>query len=258
VAAVAADPTIRRQVISVARDVLEANADAPVASIARAAGVSRATFYRHFGSRGALLETIAYEPRPNARARILLAAAELLVRSSLADLSMDDLARAAGVSRGTLYRLYPGKAALLTAMIETYSPFEAMRAILAEHPDDDPEVVLPLIARAVVGTAMARIGLMRAVMLEVSSGSETSIAGIRPVFESSIAALGAYLARQMAAGRIRPMSPVLALQAFIGPIFFHLLTRPVVACVAGLEMDPGTAIDELTVTTLAGLRTRAP
>jgi hypothetical protein len=99
---------------------------------------------------------------------------------------------------------------------------------------------------------------MRAILLEVSSGSATSIAGIRPVFESSIAELGAYLARQMAAGRIRPMSPVLALQAFVGPIFFHLMTRPVVAGVAGLEMDPATAVDELTATTLAGLRIREP
>jgi hypothetical protein len=118
--------------------------------------------------------------------------------------------------------------------------------------------VLPLIARAVVGTAMARIGLMRAILLEISSGSETSIAGIRPVFESSIAALGAYLSRQMAAGRIRPMPPLLALQAFVGPIFFHLMSRPVVAGVAGLEMDPAAAIDELTATTLAGLRIRVP
>src|SRR5919106_3122738 len=102
-AALGADPTIRRQVVSAARSVLAEDARAPVARIARTAGVSRAPFYRHFGSRGALLATIARDPPPAARARILEAAQDALLGTSLADLSMDDLARAAGVSRGTLY-----------------------------------------------------------------------------------------------------------------------------------------------------------
>ena len=45
--------------------------------------------------------------------------------TSLAELSMDELAKAADVSRGTLYRIVPGKAALLQGLIEAYSPFEA-------------------------------------------------------------------------------------------------------------------------------------
>src|SRR4029079_8161971 len=96
-----ADPTIQRQVVAAAREVLATHPEAPVSDIAQRAGVSRATFYRHFASRDALLERIAHEPRPKARERILTAAQEMLVRTSLADLSMDDLARAADVSRGT-------------------------------------------------------------------------------------------------------------------------------------------------------------
>ena len=146
-APVAVDPTIRRQVVAAAREELAADPEAPVGRIARRAGVSRATFYRHFGSRTALLDDIAHTPRPDARTRILVAAQEMLVRSSLNDISMDGLARAADVSRGTLYRIFPGKAALLHGLIEEYSPFDAIRAIVAAHHDAPPDVVLPLIAR---------------------------------------------------------------------------------------------------------------
>ena len=47
---------------------------------------------------------------------------------------MDELARAADVSRGTLYRLFPGKAALMEGLLQEYSPFEPVQRILREHP----------------------------------------------------------------------------------------------------------------------------
>src|SRR5207248_3463145 len=98
VPALAQDPTIRRQVMSAAREVLAQDASAPVARIADEAGVSRATFYRHFGSRASLLESVELEPRPDARARIIAAAKDMLITTSLAELSMDELAKAADVS----------------------------------------------------------------------------------------------------------------------------------------------------------------
>jgi AcrR family transcriptional regulator len=251
--ALAADPTIRRQVMSAAREVLAEDAAAPVAAIAVRAGVSRATFYRHFGSRDSLLRSVALEPQPAAETRILAAAKDMLLRHSLDELSMEDLATAAGVSRGTLYRLVPGKAALLRRLIEVYSPFEAVRAIIAAHPDEPPEVVFPLIGRAVVGVAGERLGLMRAIFHEVTASGET-LDGMGPLFAQTLGLLANYIAEQMAAGRIRPMHPILALQAFIGPVFFHLMTRPMVDRVVGLPMGPEAAVDELVAASLAGLR----
>jgi AcrR family transcriptional regulator len=252
-AALAADPTIRRQVMSAAREVLAEDASAPVATIAGRAGVSRATFYRHFGSRQSLLKSVALEPQPAAETRILAAARDMLVRTSLDELSMEELAAAAGVSRGTLYRLIPGKAALLRRLIEVYSPFEAIRSIVVEHHDDPPEVVFPLIGRAIVGVAGERLGLMRAIFHEVTSGPGPALEGMGPLFESLLGVLTEYVAAQMAAGRIRPMHPLLALQAFVGPIFFHLMTRPAVERIVPLPMDPGAAVEALIAAGLAGL-----
>jgi AcrR family transcriptional regulator len=253
VPALAADPTIRRQVMSAARELLAEDAGAPVAEIADRAGVSRATFYRHFGSRESLLESIQLEPRPDAKARILAATKDMLLTTSLAELSMDELAKAADVSRGTLYRIVPGKGALLQALIEAYSPFDAIRAIIAEHRDDAPEVVFPLIGRSIVGVAGERLGLMRAIFHEVTAGG-AAVAEMGPLFESTLGLLTQYIGGQMSAGRIRSMHPVLALQAFVGPIFFHLMTRPVIERVVPLPMDPEAAVDVLVAAGLAGLR----
>lgn len=252
--AIAADPTIRRQVMAAARDVLAHDPGAPIEVIASRAGVSRATFYRHFHSRAALLDSVAHEPRPGARSRILAAASERLLRMSLAHLSMDDLARAADVSRGTLYRIFPGKGALLQGLLEAYSPFEALRAIVASHRDDPPEIVLPLIAREVAGAAGERQGILRAMFHEVSGGSPTALSGMRPVVASTLGLLAGYLAGQMALGRVRPMHPLLALQFFMGPIFFHLMTRPAVEGLSALPMSAEAAVDVLVDVGLAGIR----
>jgi AcrR family transcriptional regulator len=252
-ASMALDPTIRRQVLTAARTELATDPDASIDRIARRAGISRATFYRHFGSRDALLETVSHTPRPAARTRILQAAQEMLVRSTLADLSMDDLARAADVSRGTLYRIFPGKVALMEALIETYSPFEAVRAIVRAHRDDKPRAVLPLVAQAIVGVAGERLGLMRAVFLEVTSGTDDAVSAMRPQFTATLGELGQYMTAQMAAGRLRPMHPLLALQAFIGPIFFHLLSRPTLERLTAMPMSPLEAVDALVLASISGL-----
>jgi len=240
-------------VVAAARVALAADPEAPVEEIVRRAGISRATFYRHFGSRGNLLETVAHEPRPNARSRILAAAQEMLMGASLADISMDELARAADVSRGTLYRVFPGKAALMDGLIEAYSPLESVRDVIEQHGADPPSVVLPLLGQAIVGVAGKRLGLMRSMFVELTSGSETSISGMRRSFAATLAVLAEYMTAQMAAGRMRQMHPVIALQAFIGPIFFHLLSRPMIERLTDLPMEADAAVDELVRLSLEGL-----
>jgi AcrR family transcriptional regulator len=231
-----------------------------VADFARAAGASRSTFYRHFQSREALLEALAVTPEPDARERILSAAVEMVGADGLSALSMDELADRAGVSRATVYRVFPGKSALLMALIQGYSPLEPVTRLLTERKDDPPEVLMPELARtayrAVYGAGENRAGLVRALFFEVS--------GLRPETEEAAADairgvvghLVMYVVGQMAQGRLRQMHPLLALQSFVGPILFHVLTRPLAERVLRLDIEGEAAVTQLAETWLRAMATR--
>jgi hypothetical protein len=66
-------------------------------------------------------------------------------------------------------------------------------------------------------------------------------------------AIGGYLAGQVARGRLRPIHPLLAAQAFIGPVFFHVLTRPIAKRLVQFEMPLEAAVTELAEAAVRGL-----
>ena len=54
-----------------------------------------------------------------------------------------------------------------------------------------------------------------------------------------------YLTSQMSAGTLRRMHPLLALQSFVGPILFHILTRPLAERVLQLDIEGEAAVTQL-------------
>jgi AcrR family transcriptional regulator len=198
--------------------------------LAAGAGVSRATLYRLFGSQHNLLEQLGLAPPPAVRSRILDTALDLVGRHGLAELSMDELAATAGVSRATLYRLFPGKEALFAALVRSFSPFEPIAAVLEAAGDRPPAEVIPKVAHAMAAAMDGHVGLLLQLLLEFSRDrhpdgghgtGEAAAQGMR-----TLPLVTRYLAAQMAAGRLRRMDPELAFQALAGPIVLHLLWRP--------------------------------
>ncbi|MEV8632274.1 helix-turn-helix domain-containing protein [Streptosporangium sp. NPDC051023] len=68
------------------------------------------------------------------RARILEAAGELFAAKGAPNVTMEDIARAAGVGRGTLYRRYPDRAAIATAMLDEHERALQRELIEGEAP----------------------------------------------------------------------------------------------------------------------------
>lgn len=235
----------RQAVAGSVTDLLARNPGASIDEIAKQARISRATFYRLFRSRADLLAELDIEPDPDTRARVLAAAADLVGRDGLRALSMDEVATVAGVSRASVYRLFPGKSALFDALVATYSPFAEISALLERSGDRPPQEVLPELAR-IAGKVMGqRSGIARALFFEVSSLSPDALPGADARIKQMLGALGGYLAKQMALGRLRPNHPLLAAQMLIGPILFHLLTRAEIERLGVLDVPLEAAIDEL-------------
>src|SRR5262249_8304857 len=124
----------RETVLSAARRACSDGRQPTMAQFAAAAGVGVRTLYRLFGSRQALLREAGITPTKEARERILDAALQQVGRQGLAALSMDDLAATVGVSRATLYRLFPGKKALFGELVRTFSPWEPVADVLESMP----------------------------------------------------------------------------------------------------------------------------
>jgi AcrR family transcriptional regulator len=237
--------TRRQAVADKVSDLLARNPGASIDEIAGEAQISRATFYRLFSSRSDLLAHLDIEPDPDSRDRILAAAADLVGRDGLRSLSMDEVATVAGVSRASVYRLFPGKPALFDALIATYSPFNEISALIERSGDKPPHEVLPELAR-IAGRVMGqRAGIARALFFEVTSLSPDALPGADARIRQLLGALGGYLARQMALGRLKPNHPVLAAQMLIGPILFHLLTRAEIERLGVLDIPIEKAVDEL-------------
>ncbi|MET8336599.1 helix-turn-helix domain-containing protein [Streptosporangium canum] len=68
------------------------------------------------------------------RARILEAAGRLFAAKGAPNVTMDDIAKAAGVGRGTLYRRYPDRAAIATAMLDEHEKALQEKLIGGEAP----------------------------------------------------------------------------------------------------------------------------
>jgi hypothetical protein len=83
------------------------------------------------------------------------------------------------------------------------------------------------------------------VLLEVSSLTPDAEESTREVMRAILGSVGAYVVAQMESGRLRSMNPLLALQSFIGPVFFHLLTRPIFERFLSFQIDGEQAVTEL-------------
>jgi AcrR family transcriptional regulator len=245
----------REEIVAAVRGACADGRQPTMEAVAAAAGVAVRTLYRLFGSRQALLREAGCAPQPNTKQRILDAALDQVGHHGLAELSMDELAATAGVSRATLYRLFPGKSALFGELIRAFSPWEPVADVLDAMPEGRPDEVMPAVAQAIAQAMNGRVGLLLRIVFELRQGDPDTAEGMRHSMARGLPDLVTYLTNQMQAGRLRPMHPILAFQLLAGPIVVHLLTQPLAKALIDFQTPPPEVLDEFVQ---AWLRAMAP
>lgn len=220
--------------------------------MAAAAGVSRAALYGLFGSRAALVEAVGAELPPSVEDRILAAAGEVIAERGYSGLSLDEVAQRSGVSRATVYRLYPGKTALFKEVSAIHLSIDEALSMMEIEEDRPPAEVLHRLARSMVQEGSVRMGVLRSILFEVTRGEDVEF--LDEAYQRTVVIVR-YLERQMAAGRLRQVDPVLAMQGFLAPLMLHAVSRPTLERYGMLNVSLDEAAKEVTD---AFLRAMAP
>lgn len=212
-----ADPT-DAAILDAAEALLDEGIEPTMAAVARRAGVSRGTVYRRVSDRDALLARIAARRgvSPDAlvrppRARLLDGVSQVLAAEGVDGLTVDAVARAAGMGPATVYRHFDGRDALLAAFAAERSP-RRLVAMLDASPGDDIVGDLTRLAEAGVRFAREQPGLVRLMVVDRAASARLAarMGGGRRAREALID----YFARQVAAGRLRGASPRMMALAF--------------------------------------------
>ncbi len=184
----------------------------------------------------------ARKRRKEARPGELTAAAlALFVEKGFAATRLEDVARRAGVSKGTLYLYFDSKGSLFKAVIREgiFPVLAENEAIAAQHAGSSFDLLARFLDNwwAKIGqTAFA--GIPKLIVAESSNFPELAQFYYENVILRGRALVGGALARGMASGEFRRLDVETTIDVVIAPILMLLIWRFSLASCQGAESDP--------------------
>ncbi|ODT73295.1 MAG: TetR family transcriptional regulator [Pelagibacterium sp. SCN 63-23] len=175
---------------------------------------------------------------------VLDAAMEIFAEQGFAAAKVEDIARRAGVSKGTVYLYFSSKDAIIAAIIERAVAPVATGALprIAAH-EGDPREPITMLLRA-IGDLLSDSRKLAIPKLFLREGMNIpAIAEIyrRNVLDRAMPVLTDLVARGVASGHFRPVDPALTVRSIIGPVLAHVALSEVF----GIRPEDGLALDRL-------------
>jgi AcrR family transcriptional regulator len=203
-----------------------------------------------------------WERRKDARPQELLAAAlDLFVERGFASTRLEDVARRAGVSKGTLYLYFTNKEELFKAVVRdsivpVIGAAENNIATFEGHSAD--------LLRSVIGDWWQRLGATKASgitkLIMAEAGNFPDIASFyqEEVIARGTSMIASMLDRAVARGEFRPIDVTIMTQVLIAPMLMLMTWKHSIGPCDRNHLDPQAFLDAFLDMALHGLLPAAP
>ena len=193
------------------------------------------------------------EERPG---EICAAALAVFAEKGFAAAKLDEIARRAGVSKGTLYLYFKDKEELFRAVVrDTVAPNIAPIRAMVEAADlPFAELVRMFFARFVEVTTRVPVGAVAKMVIgESRNFPELAKVWHDHVVGQAIGMIAGVIERAQAKGEVRPGDPRLHAFTLMGPMVLGVLWRETLQPVGGTPVDLTALAKQHSETVLAGL-----
>lgn len=177
------------------------------------------------------------------RKRIMEAAVTLFSEKGYSRATTRAIAAAADVNEVTLFRHFGSKHNLLIAVIAEYTPAPEMQAILDEEPSADYGQHMLRLGSLLFGVMRQRANVMRLLLAEADHLPELRDIMVR-IPRQLRQVIADYIAAQMERGRVRPLQPQAAAQAFLGMFVNYGMYESIFAEPLSPEIDHELVIQQ--------------
>jgi len=208
-----------------------ASSDFTMEQLEAASGISRATIYRHLGSKEQILQRLARERRidtgnqADARTRILRAARIVFGRYGLLRPTMEQIAQEAGVGVATVYRHFGDKESLVQAFLQEYTPRRQIADAIV-NPSGNLEIDLTHLVLSFLRFLSDNRDMIRLSFAE-SQATLQYLERLRGMPERTMHRLARHLEIQIAGGRLPSHhDPQQLALALLGMVFAYGFVAP--------------------------------
>jgi AcrR family transcriptional regulator len=203
------------------------------------------------------LKPAKFQRRAEDRPReICSAALEVFSERGFAAARLDEIARRAGVSKGTLYLYFKDKEDLFRAVVrDTVVPnIDRFRAIVEDADLPFADIIRMLLPRFAAMTTQVRIGAVAKMVIgESRNFPELAKVWHDEVVTMALGMIGGLIERAQAKAEVRAGDPRLHAFSLMGPMLLGLLWRETLEPAGGAPLDLEALAKQHAETVLGGL-----